>query len=72
MQQHNNRFPLTGAHAAVDCDSCHKNAANSKFQTMSTQCYSCHEADFKNHDSPNHVTAISPPPAIAAMGRITG
>ena len=36
IQQHNNRFPLTGAHAAVDCDSCHKGGATSQFQTMST------------------------------------
>ena len=57
VQQHNNRFPLTGAHAAVDCDSCHKGAANSKFQTMSTDCYSCHAADFKSTTNPNHVTA---------------
>ena len=55
IQQHNNRFPLTGAHAAVDCDSCHKNAANSKFQTMSTMCYSCHAADFKATNNPPHV-----------------
>jgi len=57
IQQHNNRFPLTGAHAAVDCDSCHKGAANSKFQTMSTDCYSCHAADYKAATNPNHVTA---------------
>jgi len=56
IQQHNNRFPLTGAHAAVDCDSCHKGAANSKFQTMSTACYSCHAADFKSAINPSHVT----------------
>jgi hypothetical protein len=56
IQQHNNRFPLTGAHAAVDCDSCHKNAANSQFQTMSTACFSCHQADFKQTTAPNHVT----------------
>jgi hypothetical protein len=56
VQQHNNRFPLTGAHAAVDCDSCHKGAANSKFQTMSTECYSCHAADYKSASSPNHVS----------------
>jgi hypothetical protein len=41
IQQHQNRFPLTGAHAAVDCDSCHKGIATSQFQTMSTACYSC-------------------------------
>src|SRR5450631_20705 len=55
IQQHNNRFPLTGAHAAVDCDSCHKNAANSKFQIMSTMCYSCHQSEFKQTKAPNHV-----------------
>src|SRR5205814_6693747 len=55
VQQHNNRFPLTGAHAAVDCDACHKGAANSKFQTMSTDCYSCHQADFKGTKNPDHV-----------------
>ena len=57
IQQHNNRFPLTGAHAAVDCDSCHKGAASSQFQTMSTECYSCHAADFKATSNPSHVTA---------------
>ena len=57
IQQHNNRFPLTGAHAAVDCDSCHKGGATSQFQTMSTACYSCHSADFQKTTAPNHVTA---------------
>ncbi len=57
IQQHNNRFPLTGAHAAVDCDACHKGAANSKFQTMSTACASCHIADFQAATNPNHATA---------------
>lgn len=56
IQQHNNRFPLTGAHAAVDCDSCHKGAASSQFQTMSTECYSCHAADFKSATNPSHVS----------------
>jgi hypothetical protein len=57
IQQHNNRFPLTGAHAAVDCDACHKGAANSQFQTMSTACASCHFKDFQVTTNPNHVTA---------------
>jgi hypothetical protein len=56
IQQHNNRFPLTGAHAAVDCDSCHKGAAGSQFQAMSTQCYSCHAADFKSATNPSHIS----------------
>src|SRR4051794_21913701 len=57
VQQHNNRFPLIGAHAAVECDACHKGAANSRFQMMSTQCYSCHSADYQSASNPNHVTA---------------
>jgi hypothetical protein len=57
IQQHNNRFPLTGAHAAVDCDSCHKGAGNSHFQAMPTACYSCHAADFQAAANPNHVSA---------------
>jgi NMD protein affecting ribosome stability and mRNA decay len=57
IQQHNNRFPLTGAHATVDCDACHKGGATSKFQTMPTQCYFCHSADFKTATTPNHVAA---------------
>jgi hypothetical protein len=60
VQQHNNRFPLIGAHAAVACDSCHKGAANSQFQTVSTACYSCHAADFQAANNPNHVTAVFP------------
>ena len=72
IQQHNNRFPLTGAHAAVDCDSCHKGAANSKFQTMSTDCYSCHAADFKNATNPNHATAQFSTTCDHATAPITG
>ncbi len=60
IEQHNNRFPLTGAHAVVDCDSCHKGAATSQFQTMSTACSSCHAADFRAARSPNHIAASFP------------
>src|ERR1700740_3829296 len=48
IQQHINRFPLVGAHAAVDCDACHKGAATSQFRAMSTACYWCHSADFQS------------------------
>jgi hypothetical protein len=56
VQGHNNRFPLTGAHATVDCDACHKGGATSQFQTMSTECYSCHSADFKSANDPKHAS----------------
>ncbi len=55
IQNHQNRFPLIGAHAAVDCDSCHTGAATGQFQGLSTQCYSCHAKDFQSTTNPNHV-----------------
>ena len=57
IRDHQNRFPLIGAHAAVDCEACHKGAATGQFQGLSTQCYSCHATDYKGTTSPNHVTA---------------
>jgi hypothetical protein len=57
IRDHQNRFPLIGAHAAVDCESCHKGAATGQFQGLSTACYSCHAQDFKNTTNPNHATA---------------
>ena len=57
IRDHQNRFPLIGAHASVDCESCHKGAATGQFQGLSTQCYSCHAQDFKVATSPNHSTA---------------
>jgi len=46
IRNHQNRFPLVGAHALVECDECHKNAAAGQFQGLSTECYSCHQQDF--------------------------
>jgi Cytochrome c3/Cytochrome c7 and related cytochrome c len=57
IRDHQNRFPLIGAHAAVECESCHKGAATGQFQGLSAQCYSCHAKDFKTATNPNHVTA---------------
>jgi hypothetical protein len=60
IRNHQNRFPLLGAHAAADCDSCHKGAATGQFQGLSTQCYSCHTQDFRSATNPNHVAASFP------------
>jgi hypothetical protein len=46
IRNHQNRFPLVGAHALVECDQCHKGAASGQFQGLSTDCYSCHQKDF--------------------------
>jgi len=58
INQHMNRFPLTGAHAAAACDACHKNGALSNFNAMSTACYSCHQKDYNSAKTPiDHLAA---------------
>jgi hypothetical protein len=52
IRNHDNRFPLIGAHALVDCVGCHKDAAVGQFKGLSTACYSCHQKDF-------HTTVIN-------------
>ena len=57
VRDHQNRFPLLGAHAAVQCEDCHKGAAVGQFQGLSTACASCHLQDFQKTTNPNHVSA---------------
>ena len=60
LKDHQNRFPLFGAHAAVPCEECHKSAAVGQFQGLSTQCISCHQRDFQSATNPNHTAAGFP------------
>jgi NMD protein affecting ribosome stability and mRNA decay len=60
IQNHFNRFPLLGAHAALDCAACHKGAATGQFQGLPTQCYACHAKQFQQTTNPSHVTASFP------------
>ena len=54
IQQHQNRFPLIGAHASLTCDQCHKSAAAGQFVGLSTACASCHIADYQKTNNPSH------------------
>jgi len=56
INEHQDRFPLIGAHAAADCYSCHKAGAVGQFnrQGLSTECVSCHLKAFQRTASPNH------------------
>lgn len=56
VNEHQDRFPLIGAHAAVDCYSCHRAGAVGQFnrQGLSTDCVSCHLRAFQRTTSPNH------------------
>jgi len=43
-------FPLTGAHATVNCIQCHPGG---RFVPIPTDCFACHQQDYIN--APNHV-----------------
>jgi len=65
VKDHQNRFPLLGAHAAAQCEDCHKGAAVGQFQGLSTACVSCHLKDYQQTQTmggsvPNHVSAQFP------------
>lgn len=51
---HESRFPLFGAHAAVQCEGCHKSAAVGLYRGLSTDCAFCHISDYANAASPDH------------------
>jgi hypothetical protein len=59
VKDHQNRFPLLGAHAAVQCDQCHTQLATGIFYGLSTQCDSCHLKDWQNTVNPPHASAGS-------------
>jgi hypothetical protein len=65
VKAHQNRFPLLGAHAALQCEDCHKQAAVGQFLGLSTACISCHQPDLNRTATiggnvPNHVSANFP------------
>lgn len=57
---HMNRFPLLGAHIALECESCHTSAAVGQFRGLRTDCDSCHHMDYLNAESVDHVAAGFP------------
>lgn len=60
IRDHNNRFPLLGAHAAATCTDCHQGAATGVYTGLSTQCVSCHLKDYQTAAPLNHVAAKLP------------
>ena len=51
------RFPLTGAHVATPCQSCH---TNGNYHLVYADCYQCHQAEYQQSVNPNHVVANFP------------
>lgn len=56
------RFPLTGGHVGVDCESCHEPAAQGRMQFVGTRddCRGCHLQDYQRAKSPDHVAGSYP------------
>jgi hypothetical protein len=55
FQVHNRtRFPLLAAHARVDCEACHAGQQPQQYVGTSTECVSCHRADYQAATDPNH------------------
>jgi len=55
------RFPLTGAHLALDCADCHGGDGTSlRFVNTPTECVACHRADYTATTNPDHVGASFP------------
>ncbi|HLK34452.1 MAG TPA: hypothetical protein VKT29_15260, partial [Terriglobales bacterium] len=50
-------FPLTGAHATLQCQSCH---VGGQFTNLNPACVSCHLKDFQGTNNPNHTAAGFP------------
>jgi len=47
-------FPLTGEHAAADCNRCHTSASLLRFNNIRSDCYSCHQTQYELTTKPNH------------------
>jgi hypothetical protein len=50
-------FPLTGAHRTATCSACH---ADGVYGGKSTDCVSCHQADYAATTDPGHAAAQFP------------
>jgi hypothetical protein len=56
------RFPLTGAHVAADCESCHTPTSGGQmtFALRTTACNDCHQRDFQATRNPDHTAGGFP------------
>jgi hypothetical protein len=50
-------FPLTQGHSLAKCEDCH---VGGNYTTVSTDCYSCHQAKYLATTNPNHIAANFP------------
>lgn len=48
------KFPLVFGHDVPDCKTCHKSG---NFESLSTECVTCHQTTFNNTTSPSHTAS---------------
>ena len=53
-------FPLTGAHQQIECQSCHVDQSQGHFTSLDTDCIDCHEQDYKEAKTVDHVESGFP------------
>lgn len=57
------RLPLTGMHALLDCSACHLRNGERQYTDTPSDCFACHEKDYRNPDThPAHEGVAGPPP----------
>jgi Cytochrome c7 and related cytochrome c len=61
IEQHaRTRFPLTGAHIQISCESCHRDDRGGAWTALDTECWSCHRENFAAAKTPDHEGAGMP------------
>lgn len=50
-------YALEGTHRTLDCETCHGTGG---FSPRPTDCYACHESDYRGANDPNHLQAGFP------------
>ncbi|MBZ0267879.1 hypothetical protein K8I85_06975 [bacterium] len=56
------RFPLSGAHASVECESCHnpEGGRSASYTNTPLECVACHRPDYEATRNPDHVVSGLP------------
>lgn len=67
------RFPLTGGHAALDCESCHQPVAQGHMQFVGTpaECQACHMPQYQSVKTPDHAAANYPLQCLACHSTVS-
>ena len=50
----NTNFPISGRHALLDCQSCHKQMPAGDFSLNTTRCVECHQSEYLSVQNPEH------------------